>query len=178
MFVVFNGPSSLEWRNILLPNPVFGCNFAYRDFDLEQCFAVDRMTVHNIRKDNPRCVLWTKQSNLNLELPEGWRAAPTPGIDSGSFALEQAMIQYPDREKIIIGADGILELETRTVYEYSWRQGYTPREKTYRIHRKTIKELLERYHQRVRFVSEQPSQHVETINRADTLRKINMALHG
>lgn len=176
IWIILNGPSSKSWKGYRFKGPVFGCNYAYRDFPLTDLFAVDRICVHNIRIDplypgGINC--YTKQSGL--ELPPGWRQMPIPGIDSGSFALEQAFIRYPNHKHIVIGADGILEKNFETVYDYHFRNGTQTRESVHKRYRKTVIELLELYQPNCVFISETPDPRLRT-ERIDTFRKTNLGL--
>lgn len=176
VWIIFNGPSNRQWISHRFKGPVFGCNYAYRDFPVTDLFVADRMCVHSVRKDPLRpdgIHCYTKQSPL--ELPPGWRQKPTPGIDSGSFALEQAFVRYPKHQHIIIGADGILLQNHESVYEYQFRNGMSPREIPHKRHRKTVLELLELYQPNYAFVSDEQDPEIKTIT-YDTFRKQNMVL--
>ena len=175
-YVIFNGPSSRRWCNYAFDGPVLGCNFAYRDFPLTACFAVDRFTVAAIRgEDHPDIEYWTKQSPL--ELPPDWLHKPIPGIDSGTFALEHACVTYPEMRKVIIGADGILGIDNTTHYEYRWRNNRQPHPQTHQRHRKTVLELKNKYNQQMVFISEHTDPQLETLTYANYIRKKNLALY-
>tara|TARA_R110000822_G_scaffold58665_3_gene146636 strand:+ start:458 stop:1015 length:558 start_codon:yes stop_codon:yes gene_type:complete len=178
VWIIFNGPSSTHWHNKTLPGVVYGCNFAYRDFELDAVFAVDRFAVHAITVEKPDCECWTKKSVLKLELNEPWKEQTIPGIDSGSFALEHALINYPNHLKIVIGADGILRLNSQTVYEYKWRGNKQPQLFTHLKHRTTVEELLKKYQQTVKFVSNCQDSKLETISydHANSIRECNLVL--
>jgi len=176
-FIIFNGPSSRLWLDHAFNGPVLGCNFAYRDFPLTACFAVDRFTVAAIRgESHPDIEYWTKQSSL--ELPPGWLQQTIPGIDSGTFAMQHAYQHYPDMRKIIIGADGILGQDHTTHYQYNWRGKNQPHPKTHSRHRKTVLELLEKYNQPTVFISKHTDPQLETMTYADYTREKSLALHA
>lgn len=119
------------------------------------------MAVHQVRKDDPRGVFcYTKKSPL--ELPPGWRHLDMPGIDSGTFAFEQACIRYPQAQIVVIGADGILGVDHNTNYEYAWRKGHQPTATTHEKHRKTLKELLVLYHPNYVFISDHKDSEIKT----------------
>ena len=109
--VIYNGPSRAVIQGLKFPGSVVGCNFAYRDFDLTHCMAVDLMTMAAIRgelEDKPYpCEFWTKTSSL--ELPEPWQQRPQLGIDSGSAAIELALT-LTRGPVIVVGADGVSQL--------------------------------------------------------------------
>lgn len=161
IYVIFNGKSSSHFINYNFDGPVFGCNFAYRDFPITHLYAVDRITVAHIVKDKPNCECWTKKSPLPL--PPGWQHATTPGIDSGSFALEQAYLRFPDEAVTVIGADGILGTDHTTRYEYTWRNGHQPNQNTHERHKKTVIELLNHYNNPTTFICNS----LESINKSD-----------
>lgn len=170
VWVIFNGPSSKRWYDYKFGAPVFACNYAYRHFPVTDLFVADRVCVHSVRTDTSfpggiNC--YTKESPL--ELPPGWRQMPTPGIDSGSFALEQAFIRYPNAQHIVIGADGILEQDYTTVYDYHFRKGAQTRTTVHKRYRKTVIELLALYHTNCVFASDTPDPEIRTAPH-DTLR--------
>lgn len=176
VWIVLNGPSSKDWHGYKFKGPVFGCNYAYRDFPITDLFVVDRICVHNVRIDPQypggiNC--YTKQSTL--EIPPGWRQMPTPGIDSGSFAIEQAFIRYPKHRHVIIGADGILQQQYETVYDYHFRNGTQTRKAVHDRYRKTVIELLQLYDTDYVFVSEQQDPEIRTTS-IDTFRKTHLGL--
>lgn len=156
VWVIFNGPSSSRFHGVPNTGIIYACNYAYRDFPVTYLYAVDRIAVHNIRKDRPRCECWTKKSPL--ELPHGWNHAPTPGIDSGSFALEQACLRETGR-LVIIGADGILGLDSTTNYDYHWRT-HQPSQRIHQRHRTTVEQIIDCYNPNYVFIT----------NKKDTLR--------
>lgn len=175
IWVILNGPSSGQWRDYEFVGPVFGCNFAYRDFPCTDVFAVDRVTVAHIRGDQPAGVYFcTKRSGL--ELPPGWDHLPTPGIDSGSFAIEQALIRYPHRRLVVIGADGILGQDHHTQYAYPWRRGQQPTAQSHITHRNTVIGLLEKYKPNYVFISDRPDPQIRTQTRDDFIREQNMGM--
>lgn len=163
VWIVLNGPSSKQWQDYKFRGPVFGCNYAYRDFPITDLFVVDRICVHNIRTDvqfpgGINC--YTKETNL--ELPPGWRHMPTPGIDSGSFAIEQAFVRYPKHRHVIIGADGILKQDYTTVYNYEFRNGTQTRQSVHERYRKTVLELLVLYQTNYIFASDNKDPEIRT----------------
>lgn len=170
--VIFNGPSRLMWQGYQFPGWVFGCNYAYRDWPLTHCWAVDRMTVAQIRgelegKPLP-CEFWTKESSL--ELPPDWHHRPTPGIDSGSAAVAHAL-ELTSAEIIVIGADGILGGSNETAYKFAWHpQG--PTAKTHLRHREYTLTLQQR-NPRILLVSELPHSDFKTISKLEAMTLFN-----
>lgn len=165
-WTILNGPSSQQWRNYKFKGPVFGCNYAYRDFPITDLFVADRICVHNVRIDplfpgGIHC--YTKQSPL--ELPPGWRQQTMPGIDSGTFAIEQAFVRYPNHKHVIIGADGLLEQNYETVYDYHFRNGATTRESVHKRYRKTVLEILDLYRTEYVFISDTTDTEIRTQTR-------------
>lgn len=162
--VIYNGPSRLAWRGFSWPGYVLGCNFAYRDWPLTHCWAVDRMTVAAIRgelENKPLpCEFWTKETVL--ELPPQWQHRPTPGIDSGSAAIAHALT-LTDREVIVIGADGVCGGDTNTAYQYPWHGKNTKRTIHHR-HRATMQELTKLNPGRIKIVWPQAVDCLETID--------------
>ena len=139
--VIYNGPSRAQFQGVKFPGAVVGCNFAYRDFDLTHCMAVDRMTMAAIRgelEDKPYpCEFWTKTSSL--ELPEPWQQRPQLGIDSGSAAIELALT-LTRGPVIVIGADGVCGGDTHTAYNYPWH-GNSNKRNIHSRHARTVIEL-------------------------------------
>jgi hypothetical protein len=172
-YTILNGPSSVSWRDQKLKGPLFGCNFAYKHFDLDHCFAVDMQMVKRIIDDEPQGIwLYTKHRN---QTPRGWRGKVIPGIDSGSFAFERALLLYPDHEHFIIGADGILKHSHDTVYEYDWHTR-SNRPTSHNIHRQTFVKLIEQYQPNYWFVSDTPDTELRTLKHEDAKRKASMEL--
>lgn len=123
--IIMNGASSRQFHIGDFRGAVWGCNFAYQDWPLTHCVAVDRMAVAAIRgqpqSGTVSCEWITRESPL--ELPPGWREAPAPGIDSGSMALSQAiLLGWPC---LVLGADGIMGGDTATQYHYAWHSHVT-----------------------------------------------------
>lgn len=146
---------------------------AWRDWRLDECVAVDRMTVAEIRgqlEGQPQpCRFWTKESSL--ELPPGWQHMPAPGIDSGSFAVARALLR-PD-PVIVIGADGIMGGEHSTEYAYRWHPR-GPTESIHLRHRLALQALVQNYPGRVTvcwpdrdndFVTLHPNEVFELLNK-------------
>lgn len=162
--VIYNGPSREIWKAFSWPGWVIGCNFAYRDWPLTHCWAVDRMTVAAIRgelENQPLpCEFWTKETVL--ELPPQWYHRPTPGIDSGSAAIAQAL-DLTDREVIVIGADGVCGGNTNTAYHYPWHGNSTKRNIHHR-HRQTVIELTKHNPGRIKLVWDQPVDQLEIVD--------------
>lgn len=127
---IYNGPSREAFKGLKLSCPVIGCNFAYRDFAITDCVAVDRMAVAAIRSEHAgvpypfRC--WTKRSSLPL--PDGWQDFVAPGIDSGSMAVALALSL--SEQVIVIGCDGVMGGSTDSAYDYRWHRNH----KNPRIH--------------------------------------------
>lgn len=171
--VIFNGPSRLLWKDYKFPGWVIGCNYAYRDWPLTHCWAVDRMTVAHIRgeleKQSLPCEFWTKESSL--ELPPEWQHMKTPGIDSGSAAVAHAL-QLTDREVIVIGCDGVLGGCHETAYEFPWHPG-TPTEKAHRRHAETLEQLQKANPDRLFLVSDQQSTRFKTVSKTQAQELLN-----
>lgn len=153
--VIYNGPSRLLWRDFPFPGVVIGCNFAYRDWPITDCVAIDRMTVAAIRGElensEIKFNLWTKLSNL--ELPPGWQHRSSPGIDSGSMAVSLAL-DLSDLV-IVIGADGVCGGDTSTAYEYRWH-GENKKRTIHQRHRQTLVELTRNHPDRITVIWDQP----------------------
>lgn len=170
--VIYNGPSREQWRGYDFPGYVLGCNYAYRDFKLTHCWAVDRMTVAHIRgelENQPLpCEFWTRESSL--ELPPLWNHRPTPGIDSGSAAIAHAL-ELTSAEIIVVGADGVLGGSNATAYTFPWHpQG--PTAKTHRRHSEYILTLQQR-NDRILIVSDIDNPQFKTISKLQALELFN-----
>lgn len=171
--VIFNGPSRVEWLGSKFPGWVIGCNYAYRDWPLTHCWAVDRMTVAHIRgelegKALP-CEFWTKESTL--ELPPEWRHKKTPGIDSGTAAVAHAL-ELTEQEVIVIGCDGVLGGSHETAYHFPWHPG-TPTEKAHRRHAETLEQLQKANTNRLFLVSDLQSERFKTISKTQAQELLN-----
>ena len=170
--VIYNGPSREQWRDYSFPGYVLGCNYAYRDFALTHCWAVDRMTVAQIRgelENKPLpCEFWTRESVL--ELPPDWNHRPTPGIDSGSAAIAHAL-DLTTAEVIVIGADGVLGGSNDTAYHFPWHPN-GPNEKTHRRHSEYILTLQQR-NERILIVSDIENPQFKTISKSQALDLFN-----
>lgn len=170
--VIFNGPSRESWRDYPFPGYVLGCNYAYRDFALTHCWAVDRMTVAHIRgelENKPLpCEFWTKESSL--ELPPDWHHRTTPGIDSGSAAVAHAL-ELTTAEVLVIGCDGILGGSNETAYTFPWHPT-GPSPKTHLRHREYTLTLQQR-NPRIVLVSEHTHSDFKTISKLEALRLFN-----
>lgn len=160
--VIYNGRSRVLWMMMRFPGPVIGCNFAYRDWSLTDCVAIDRMTVAAIRGELEHqalpCRMWTKESNL--ELPPGWQHRPTPGIDSGSMAVSLAL-DLSDRV-IVIGADGVCGGDTDTAYVYRWH-GENKKRQIHHRHRQTLVELTRNHPGRISVVWPEPVEGLDCV---------------
>lgn len=163
--VIYNGPSQVVWRGFRFPGLVWGCNFAYKHFDLDYCWAVDRMTVAAIRGDLERkpypCEFWTKETSL--ELPPQWQHRHTPGIDSGSAAVNHALDVYSG-PILIIGADGVCGGHCETLYQnlYPWHANGS-KANIHQRHRQTLYELNQKYPGRLRVVWDHAVDGLETM---------------
>jgi len=170
--VIYNGPSRESWRDYHFPGYVLGCNYAYRDFRLTHCWAVDRMTVAHIRgelENKPLpCEFWTRESVL--ELPPDWNHMKTPGIDSGSAAVAHAL-ELTSAEVIVIGADGVLGGSNDTAYTFPWHPN-GPNEKTHRRHSEYILTLQQR-NPRILIVSDIHNPQFKTISKLEALEVFN-----
>lgn len=158
-YIVMNGPSSLQYAG-KLRGRTFGCNFAYQHFELDSIFAVDNLAVKQIEQDNPNCRRYTKKRSWT---PKGWHTRVIPGIDSGSYALETAILEYPCAPIYVIGADGILRQNNTTNYVYSWRNGKTPLPYTHMRHRETCIGLIKEFATPIYFVSDVADESIPTI---------------
>lgn len=180
VFVIFNGPSSIQYRNHLFPGPVYGCNLAGEHFNCQLIAAVDRLTVHEITKRGLRagCIYVTK--NQTVPEPERWRGKSLRGIDSGSLAVECAMLDHPERPVYVIGADGVLGGALDTVYidDYYWRNGNNPREKIYQRHARCLQELETIYMRRITFVTDQKNSRFQTITHKKFRDTFSLELDG
>lgn len=157
--VVYNGPSSIAYRK-KLQGKIYGCNFAYRDFDLDAVFAVDALAVKQIDQDQPNCRYFTKKRSWT---PKGWNTRIIPGIDSGSYALETAILENSNSNIFVIGADGVLKQNNSTVYDYYWRNGQQPTAYSHTRHRNTVIELIKLHKPRILFVTDFLDDTFETI---------------
>lgn len=158
VFVVFNGPSSIAYRGKL--KNCYATNFAYRDFDVRAIFAVDALSVKQIEQDDPNCEKHTKKRPWT---PEGWHTRIIPGIDSGSYALETAIIENPNSVIYVVGADGVLKQNNQTVYQYSWRNGRQPMAFSHLRHRDSCLQIIKKYHNQVYFVAKNTDLDLQTI---------------
>jgi len=170
--VIYNGPSRESWRGYVFPGYVLGCNYAYRDFALTHCWAVDRMTVAHIRgeleyKPLP-CEFWTRESVL--ELPPDWQHMKTPGIDSGSAAIAHAL-ELTSAEVIVVGADGVLGGSNDTAYTFPWHPA-GPNPKTHLRHSEYILTLQQR-NPRILIVSDIVNPQFKTISKLEALQVFN-----
>lgn len=158
--VILNGPSREPWLDFTFPGPTIGCNYAYRDFVLFHCCAIDRMTVAHMRGDmDPTCTYWLRKGPL--EVPPGWLEYEPPGIDSGSMAIDLACHLY-SWPVLVIGGDGILGQRHETAYEYPWHRR-PPDAKIHQRHRQTVEEIVKNRSNLIVFVSEQPDPYFNTI---------------
>lgn len=152
-----------------LPSPVIGCNFAYKDWRLDYCVAVDRMCVHEIRKHPHPDINWiTKKTSL--ELPQGWQSFPAPGVDSGTLAIELATTLGD--QVLVIGADGILNGSAKTRYHYRWHPN-GPKPGRHARFRKTAIELNIKYPEKIKFVYDGIDQELETVSTGEVLTRLN-----
>ena len=170
--VIYNGPSRESWRDYPFPGYVLGCNYAYRDFALTHCWAVDRMTVAHIRGELERkplpCEFWTRESVL--ELPPDWNHMKTPGIDSGSAAIAHAL-ELTTEEVIVIGADGVLGGSNLTAYTFPWHPA-GPNPKTHLRHSEYILTLQQR-NPRILIVSDIVNPQFKTISKDEARQVFN-----
>jgi len=175
VFVILNGPSSARYTEAVFSGPTFGCNFAYRDFDLQYCCSVDLKAIRIIEGEAPGGIqLFSKRYP---DIGVRWQKKTIPGIDSGSFALEQALIIYPNSIVYVIGADGILRQDNTTRYEYEWRNGRQPNSHTHQRHRQSMIGLINKYKKsRVVFVSDNQDPELETITHENFIRTSRVAL--
>lgn len=175
VFVVLNGPTSMLYRNSRFPGPLFGCNFAYRHFDLQYCCAVDLKTIRIVEAEAPGGIQLMSKRYPGIGVR--WQQKIIPGIDSGSFAIEQALIRFGSRPIYVIGADGILQQQHKTVYEYEWRGGRDPHPRTHQRHRQTVLKLIDRYRpKRLWFVNDSNDQQLRTITHENFVRTGRVAM--
>ena len=175
VFVILNGPSSARYTEAVFSGPTFGCNFAYRDFDLQYCCSVDLKAIRIIEGEAPGGIQLFSKRYPDIGLR--WQKKTIPGIDSGSFALEQALIIYPASLVFVIGADGILKQDNNTRYEYEWRHGRQPSSHTHLRHRLTMQQTISKYKKsRVVFVSDNQDPELETITHENFIRTSRVAL--
>lgn len=171
--MIFNGPSRQEFRDYEFSGWVLGCNYAYRDWPLTHCWAVDRMTVAHIRGElegrTLPCEFWTKETSL--ELPQEWHHRPTPGIDSGTAAVAHALT-LTSGPVIVIGSDGLLGGSHETAYQFPWHPG-TPTEKAHRRHRETLEMLVRQNPHRIFLVWPHPSEQFKTISKSQAIELAN-----
>ena len=118
-YVIMNGPSNHLMRGFDFGNNyVFGCNYAYRDWPLTHLVCADCRMVEAVNQETQHFFnRYTKHPKYRAW---GWTVEPLPGADSGSYAVDLAL-NHTDEAVVVIGADGILGLESATVYNYTWR---------------------------------------------------------
>tara|TARA_R110000796_G_scaffold56604_1_gene131174 strand:+ start:584 stop:1144 length:561 start_codon:yes stop_codon:yes gene_type:complete len=172
-WIVLNGPTSKEWINTPLPGAVWGCNLAYKDFDLTHLCLVDQPSIDSIAQDPPPCEILCRERGRRF--PRTMKGCVIPGIDAGSFAFEQSMIRYPLHQHIIIGADGILGLDHITRYKYAWRSTTQVQQKVHKLHEQTFLKLIKQYDCNYVFVSNQNHKEFKTANE-HTIRKTYLGL--
>lgn len=133
------------------------------------------MTVAHIRGDplytQQTCEFWTRESSL--ELPPGWQHQAVPGIDTGSAAVNHALTVVSG-PVMVIGADGVCGRVTETVYQndYVWH-GRGSKKGIHQRHRRTLVELTERWPGRLKIVTDQPQQGLDTVTVAAVLSLID-----
>lgn len=173
-WIVLNGPSSKPFIGLDLPGPVWGCNRAYEDFDLDHLCLVDQPSIDFVEKNEPSCDIRVRQRNRRY--PQHWKGHVIPGIDAGTFAIEQSFLTYPEHTHIIIGADGLLGVDHTTRYLYAWR-AYAPRPAIHKQHRNTLVALTKKYSCEYYMLSEVPDKKLRTLN-YDTIREKYLGLDG
>ena len=164
--VVLNGPSSKFWTSHQFKLPLFGCNLAWQDFEINHCCCIDYETVKNLDQMAlpKKCEFYTRN---HPKISDRWNVVHAPGIDSGSFALSLALNFYSG-SVLVIGGDGQLGQDYETNYDYQWAKK-TPTERIYALHRRTFIDLCST--DRVTWVSEHTNPTFKTITkeRAKTL---------
>jgi hypothetical protein len=158
-WVILNGPSASQFEG-LNPHPLVGCNYAYKDWNLDHCVAVDRMCVHNIRKDPHPDIDWITKAGVKIDTPQGWRLLTAPGVDSGTLAIEVALELAP--RVIVMGADGIMNGSNKNRYYYHWHPKGTRPGRHGRF-RKTAIELNTREPNRIWFAWDSEDSELQTM---------------
>lgn len=159
--VILNGPSSRSWLGHKFHVPLYGCNWAYREFDLDYCCVIDTEMCRALSHEPqpPGCAFYTKTLTPQQIGPSWIQRRPAPGIDSGSMALDLAQSHGHD-PILIIGGDGQLGQDVVSVYDYSWqRRAQTSR--IYQLHQHSFRRLCSQGS--VTWVSEQPHDHYQTM---------------
>lgn len=135
--VLLNGPSRKPFTDYAFSVPVIGCNYLCRDRQLDHCVVLDRLCIKSIVElGYPAGQFWTKARPLDL--PPGWRQREFPGVDSGTSAILLGLELYGSAH--VIGADGILQGDSSTLYHYKWHPR-GPRPGRHSRFRKTAREL-------------------------------------
>lgn len=150
--VILNGPSRLSWTDHTFhADTIVGCNWAFKDWPLTDCACVDKTMVTAINEyfngSARPCEFWTK--NHPQALPD-WHHRSIPGIDSGSYAIEIALLRNQN-PVLVIGADGILGGEHQTAYHYPW-ENKEPTARVHAIHRQSVVKLNRQHPNRLTFV--------------------------
>ena len=163
-WVILNGPTASQFEG-LNPHPLVGCNYAYKDWELDHCVAVDRLCVYNIRKDPHPDIDWITKDGVKIDTPPGWRLLKAPGVDSGTLAIEVGL-EIADRV-VVMGADGIMNGSNINRYYYHWHPKGTRAGRHGRF-RKTAIELNTREPNRIWFAwdSQDPELQTMPIERA------------
>lgn len=174
-WIVLNGPSSEQWQGVDLPGPVWGCNFAYQDFALDHLCIVDQQTIDAVLKNEPKIDIRVRARSRTY--PEHWTGCRIPGLDAGSFALEQSILTYPDHTHIVLGGDGVLGIDHMTRYRYAWRHSQLVQAKTHRLHRTSYIQVCRTYSEaEVIFVSHKKEDDYFRLEDENTIRKTYLAL--
>lgn len=169
-WIVLNGPSSEQWQDQELPGAVWGCNFAYQDFALDHLCIVDQQTIDAVLQNEPKIDIRVRSRARTY--PKHWTGCRIPGLDAGSFALEQSILTYPDRTHIVLGGDGVLGIDHMTRYKYAWRHSQLVQSKTHKLHRASYIEVCRKYQDaQVIFVSHKNEDDFFRIENEDTIRE-------
>lgn len=149
--VVYNGPSQKALHTQFTAPVIVACNWGYLDWPCTDLVAADRLTVAAIvKRGQPQCRLYTRESSLPL--PEGWQSRPSPGIDSGSLAVQVALELAS--QVLVIGADGVTGLDHSTVYSYPWHRS-PPSQRIHLRHRQALIAVSQSHPGRVKVLSDQ-----------------------
>ena len=174
-WIILNGPSSEQWLDTKLPGPVWGCNFAYQEFNLDHLCIVDQPTIDAVLQNEPKMDIRVRARGRTY--PKHWQGCRIPGLDAGSFALEQSILTYPDHTHIVIGGDGVLGIDHITRYRYAWRHSQLIASRTHKLHRVSYVQVCKTYSEaEVIFVSHKAKDDYFRLENADTIRKTYLAL--
>lgn len=144
--MILNGPSSAWARSQTLSARLWVCNQAYQAWPATDCVCIDRPTVRWVTEQGlkPHIRYWTKQQT---NTPPGWQVVEhTPGVDSGTLAIELALAH--DHWVEVWGADGIMGGTINTEYTNTWHPR-GPTERSRRLHQIAAGKLVKKYGDRI-----------------------------